>query len=168
MNIDDCLKILELKRGASLDEIKTARIELLQVWHPDKFFSNPKLAEKAMEKTLKINEAFNILLKELNHKEQTYKSPENFDPDDYQKDREWFAKKQRARLKYSERRQNQTERARRRLNFTLLWTVLTGLFGLALGLKEWSFFLALLVLGTGLFISFWTYRKPIKKHRIRR
>src|SRR5690349_2461299 len=69
MNIDDCLKILELKRGASIEEIKTARIELLQVWHPDKYVSNPNLSEKAQEKTLKINEAFRILIKEIDLKE---------------------------------------------------------------------------------------------------
>lgn len=168
MNIEECLKILELKRGASIDEIKTARLEMLQVWHPDKYVSNPKLAEKAKEKTLIINEAFKILVQEFKLKEQNQKSTENSVSNDYQKERERFSKKQIARFRYSDRKEKQTNRARRQLYFTLLWTVLTGLFGLVLGLKEWSFFLALLVMLSGLFISFWTYRKPIKKNKRRR
>ena len=74
MKIDDCFQILELKPDAAIEEIKAARNELLQVWHPDKYASNSKLSEKAIEKTLKINEAFDILVKELNLKEQKHKS----------------------------------------------------------------------------------------------
>ena len=174
MNIDDCLKILELKPGASIDEIKTARVELLQVWHPDKFASNPKLSEKAKEKTLKINEAFNILVKDLNltvqkHKSQSKQSAQkNNDTADFQKELQRYSKKQEARLNYQDRRNNQKKHAKRQLNFTILYALLTGLFGLILGLREWTFFLTPVVLIIGLVVSFLTYRKPIKKTGSRR
>lgn len=55
-------RILDLKPGASLDQIKAARKELHQVWHPDRFEHNPKLAVKASEKTKEINEAYEKLI----------------------------------------------------------------------------------------------------------
>ena len=168
MNIEECLKTLELKPGASIDEIKTARLEMLQVWHPDKFASNPKLAEKAKEKTLEINAAFDLLVNELRLPERKNESPGFAETEDYQKERELYTKKQIAQLRYSDRLEKQRNRARRQLNFTLLFAVLTALGGLFIGLREWSFFLALMVLFGGLFTSFLTYRKPIKKNSRRR
>ena len=167
MKIDECFQILELKPDAAIEEIKAARNELLQVWHPDKYASNSKLSEKAIEKTLKINEAFDILVKELNLKEQKHKSKtqKRSDADDYQKELERYSKKQQARLKYQERRKNQVKRAKRQLNFAILSAFLAGVLGVVLGLKEWAFFLVLVVLISGFVISFWTYRKPIKKSK---
>ena len=51
-----------MKPGASLDQIKAARKELLQVWHPDRFQHNPTLAAKTLEKTKEINEAYETLI----------------------------------------------------------------------------------------------------------
>jgi curved DNA-binding protein CbpA len=167
MNIEDCFQILELKPDATLEEIKTARNELLQVWHPDKFALNSKLTEKAIEKTLKINEAFSILVKDFRVKEQKYKSKTQKKPEtnEYQKERERFFKKQEAIFKYKELRTNQINHARRQLNFAILYAFLTGVFGLVLGFKEWTFLLVLVILAVGFLISFRTYRKPIKKSR---
>lgn len=173
MNIDDCFKVLELKKDATLEDVKAARIELLQVWHPDKFAANSKLSEKARERTLKINEAFNILVKEFKLHEQKYKSrsnqknssPASGKSDDYRKERQRFSKKQEAIQKYQERRTKQTKRARRQLDFTILCALLAGVFGLFIGLGEWAFFLTLFVLLSGALMSFLTYRKPIRKSK---
>lgn len=62
MTIDECFHLLESKPNATIDELKSARKELLQVWHPDKFSGNPKLAKRALEKSKQINDAFDRLL----------------------------------------------------------------------------------------------------------
>ena len=173
MNIEDCLRTLELRPGATLEEIKSARNELLQVWHPDKFALNLKLSEKAIEKTLKINEAFRILVSDHNVKQQKHKlksrktAQKNNEATEFQKELHRYSKKQESRIKYQDRRNNQKKRAKRQLNFTILYALLVGIFGLILGLKEWAFFLALVVMMIGFVVSFLTYRKPIRKNSLR-
>ncbi len=54
-------KILEIKPGASQDEIKQAYKHLVKKWHPDLFFKNPKLQLQAQEKFKEINEAYKKL-----------------------------------------------------------------------------------------------------------
>jgi DnaJ-class molecular chaperone len=117
MNIEECFRTLELKSNATIEDVKAARNELLQVWHPDKYATNSKLSEKAIEKTLKINEAFNILVRELNPGEQKHRSKtqKRSDADDFQKELEHYSKKQEAQQKYQDRRNNQRQRAKRQL-----------------------------------------------------
>ncbi len=40
-------RTLELAPGASPEEIKRAYHDLVQVWHPDRFVSNPRLRQVA-------------------------------------------------------------------------------------------------------------------------
>jgi curved DNA-binding protein CbpA len=179
MNIEDCFQILELKPGATIEEVKAARNELLQVWHPDKYVSNSKLLEKAKAKSQKINEAFNILVKEFKVKEPGHQArndradqknvsqTEKNADQSFRKDLKRLAKNQDARIAYQERRRNQTIRAKRQLNFTFIAAFIAGLLGLFVGLKELTLFLVLAVLIIGLLISFLTYRKPIKKIGLR-
>lgn len=54
-------RILEVKPGASQDEIKQAYKHLVKKWHPDLFFKNPKLQLQAQEKSKEINEAYKKL-----------------------------------------------------------------------------------------------------------
>ena len=49
---------LEVRRGASLEEIKRAYRDLVQVWHPDRYAHNPRLRAKAEEKLKNLNEAY--------------------------------------------------------------------------------------------------------------
>ncbi|MGD2125066.1 MAG: DnaJ domain-containing protein [Desulfobacteraceae bacterium] len=58
MDIQRCFKILELHRNASLDEAKQAYKDLVSIWHPDRFSSNPRLRQKAEEKLKEINTAY--------------------------------------------------------------------------------------------------------------
>ncbi|OQX25388.1 MAG: hypothetical protein BWK80_15870 [Desulfobacteraceae bacterium IS3] len=59
MDIQRSFEILEVKIGASLDDVKKARNDLIFVWHPDRFPSkNPRLKQKAEEKLKEINAAY--------------------------------------------------------------------------------------------------------------
>lgn len=54
-------RTLDLEPGASLDEIKAAWRDLVQVWHPDRFGGNERLRLKAEEALKRINEAYERL-----------------------------------------------------------------------------------------------------------
>ncbi len=55
------LQTLELKYGATGEEIKAAYHLLVKVWHPDRFAHDPKLKEAADEKLKAINSAYLLL-----------------------------------------------------------------------------------------------------------
>ena len=61
MNLQRCLKILELETADSLQEAKRAYKDLVRVWHPDRFQKNPRLKHKADKKLREINLAYNFL-----------------------------------------------------------------------------------------------------------
>ncbi len=44
-----------------LDEVKLSYKDLVQVWHPDRFTHSPRLQEKAANKLLQLNEAYDTL-----------------------------------------------------------------------------------------------------------
>jgi len=58
---NECFRILDLRPGASLDEIKRSYRELAKVWHPDRFSHDPSLLRKAKEKMQQINDAYQQL-----------------------------------------------------------------------------------------------------------
>lgn len=58
MKINRCFEILELHRGASVEEAKQAYKDIASVWHPDRFSHNPRLREKAEKKLKEINVAY--------------------------------------------------------------------------------------------------------------
>jgi molecular chaperone DnaJ len=55
-------EVLEIKEGASKDEIKKAYKELVKKYHPDQYGNNP-LRDLAEEKLREINEAYDYLMK---------------------------------------------------------------------------------------------------------
>jgi hypothetical protein len=61
MNLQQCLKILELDTIGSLQEAKRSYRDLVRVWHPDRFQSNPRLKQKADQKLREINLAYHYL-----------------------------------------------------------------------------------------------------------
>lgn len=65
MNIRKCFEILELDQDASLPEIRQAYLDLVNVWHPDRFSQNPRLREKAENKLRSINTAYEKLTEYL-------------------------------------------------------------------------------------------------------
>jgi outer membrane protein assembly factor BamE (lipoprotein component of BamABCDE complex) len=60
-DIDRYYEILELRSGASLEEVKRTYRDLVRVWHPDRFSHDPRLQQKTQEKLKEINEAYEKL-----------------------------------------------------------------------------------------------------------
>jgi hypothetical protein len=56
-----CYDILQVPASASADEIRQAYLDLVRVWHPDRFVSDPRLQKVAEEKLKEITEAYELL-----------------------------------------------------------------------------------------------------------
>lgn len=54
-------QLLEIEPGASQDDIRQAYKDLVKVWHPDRFGSDPRLQQKAEAKLKQINAAYEFL-----------------------------------------------------------------------------------------------------------
>ncbi len=61
MKQERCYKILEVSPSASAAEIKQAYLDMVQIWHPDRFGSNPRLRTRAEKKLKEVNAAFSSL-----------------------------------------------------------------------------------------------------------
>ncbi|HVS33340.1 MAG TPA: J domain-containing protein [Thermoanaerobaculia bacterium] len=61
MRIEDCYRILELRPGASEQEVTRAWRELIKVWHPDRFANDPLMRKRAEEKVKALNEAYETI-----------------------------------------------------------------------------------------------------------
>jgi len=68
-SIEPHFEMLELQPGASLKEIKESYRELVQVWHPDRFQTNPNLQKRAHLKLQQINESYEVLKNYYEHNE---------------------------------------------------------------------------------------------------
>jgi len=58
MDIKRCFEILDLNPDASMDELKQAYKDLVSIWHPDRFTTNPRLRQKAETKLKEVNQAY--------------------------------------------------------------------------------------------------------------
>src|SRR5579864_2322662 len=61
MSQPECFRALGVGPDASWEEVRQAYKDLVRVWHPDRFQSDPKLRKRAEQKLQKINEAYNTL-----------------------------------------------------------------------------------------------------------
>ncbi len=61
MDLKKSFQILEVRVGASETEVRQAYRDLVSVWHPDRFSSNPRLRKKAEEKLKEANAAYETL-----------------------------------------------------------------------------------------------------------
>ena len=61
LEVDECYRMLEVRPGASLEEIRQAWRDLVQVWHPDRFKASSRLHQKAQERLKAINLAYETL-----------------------------------------------------------------------------------------------------------
>lgn len=57
----ECFRILQLKPGASPDEVKRAYREMAKAWHPDQFADDSGLQNKARERLRDIDRAYDRL-----------------------------------------------------------------------------------------------------------
>ena len=62
MNVKKSFEILRLKPDASVEDLKLAYRDMVNVWHPDRFLHNPRLREKAERQLQEINRAYEIAL----------------------------------------------------------------------------------------------------------
>jgi len=61
MDIRRSFEILELHHAATEAEARQAYKDIVNVWHPDRFCSNPRLKQKAEKKLQEVNEAYETL-----------------------------------------------------------------------------------------------------------
>jgi len=61
MGVRRCLEILDLEKGASIEDVKQAYRDCVNVWHPDRFANNSRLKRKAERKLKEINQAHETL-----------------------------------------------------------------------------------------------------------
>jgi preprotein translocase subunit Sec63 len=81
MNLQRCLKILELETTGSLQEAKRAYKDLVRVWHPDRFQKNPRLKQKADKKLREINLAYNFLRSHIeSNQDRALSTPQGISP----------------------------------------------------------------------------------------
>ena len=76
MDIKRCFEILELRPDASIDEAKQAYKDLVNIWHPDRFSTNPRLIQKAEKKLKEVNQAYETLKSLLPSKPELEKEAE--------------------------------------------------------------------------------------------
>lgn len=69
-----CYELLGLKPGVSEKEVKQAYRDLVKIWHPDRFGSDPRLQQKAQEKLKEINNAYEKIKKDSSTEEQIFRS----------------------------------------------------------------------------------------------
>jgi curved DNA-binding protein CbpA len=84
MDIKKCFEILELDPHASMDEVKQAYKDIVNVWHPDRFSHNPRLKEKAEEKLKELNVAYEKVTSFLSSKKRSILRPEQTPPTDHE------------------------------------------------------------------------------------
>ncbi len=75
-----CFQILGLLSGASKEQIKQAHLDLVKVWHPDRFAHDPRLQAHAQEKLKEINEAYDVLTSPQVHAGPSAQSPHHQQP----------------------------------------------------------------------------------------
>jgi len=61
MNLSECFTVLELPESTSPANLKMAYLELVKVWHPDRFPGDSALQARAQEKLKRINIAYKTI-----------------------------------------------------------------------------------------------------------
>ncbi|MFN6559678.1 MAG: J domain-containing protein [Nostoc sp. ChiSLP01] len=64
-NLEQYYQVLGVSSDASVDEIKQAYKDLVQVWYPDRHANNPGLQRRAETKLKAINSAYEIIMESL-------------------------------------------------------------------------------------------------------
>jgi hypothetical protein len=80
MTESDALRILNLQPGCSADEVRQAYLDLVKVWHPDRFQSDGRLTARAERELRDINDAYGLLQAGTRSKTSTRDSPAQSSP----------------------------------------------------------------------------------------
>ena len=71
MEIQRCFEILELPEDSSMEDVRQAYKDLVNIWHPDRVGDNPRLKKKAEEKLKDINISYEELRSFLSSRPKT-------------------------------------------------------------------------------------------------
>lgn len=61
MTESEAWRVLNLEPGTPADQVRQAYLDLVKVWHPDRFEHDARLREKASQSLQRVNEAYAIL-----------------------------------------------------------------------------------------------------------
>lgn len=64
MDVEDALRVLNLRADASATEVKSAYRQMLKEWHPDRFAGDAERVRSAERRTRHIVEAYRALSRE--------------------------------------------------------------------------------------------------------
>ncbi len=81
MEIQQCFETLEVSQGASIEDVRQAYKDLVNIWHPDRVPDNPRLKKKAEEKLKDINLAYEELTSFLSSQRKTHANPQKKPPE---------------------------------------------------------------------------------------
>ena len=81
MHANEALQILGLRNDATQEEVKAAFRDMVKVWHPDRFGSDPRLREKAEQKLKDINDAYRVLRDGVAEARVLFPEPDASPPD---------------------------------------------------------------------------------------
>src|SRR5581483_7923760 len=76
MSPADCCRTLGVPTYASWEDIRQAYLDLVRVWHPDRFQSDAQLRAKAEQQVQKINEAYATLKRSMENRSGPQVPPE--------------------------------------------------------------------------------------------
>ena len=72
MEIQRCFETLDLTQDASIEDVRQAYKDLVNIWHPDRVPDNSRLKKKAEEKLKDINLAYEELTSFLSSQRKTH------------------------------------------------------------------------------------------------
>lgn len=61
MDLDEAMRILDVRPDATLEELQSARRDQVKIWHPDRFQGDERLLEKATRRMQAIQEAWEVV-----------------------------------------------------------------------------------------------------------
>lgn len=80
MTEEDAYRALNVERTASPAQIRQAYLDLVKVWHPDRFEHDPRLREKAVRSLQEVNDAYAMLQGKASRSRPAAESPRETAP----------------------------------------------------------------------------------------
>ncbi len=81
MEIQRCFESLEVSQDASIEDVRQAYKDLVNIWHPDRVPDNPRLKKKAEEKLKDINLAYAELTSFLSSQRKSHTNVQKKPPE---------------------------------------------------------------------------------------
>ena len=81
MEIQQCFETLDVSPEASIEDVRQAYKDLVNIWHPDRVPDNPRLKKKAEEKLKNINFAYGELTSFLSSQQKPHPNVQKKPPE---------------------------------------------------------------------------------------